>query len=175
MSHTVKWMLVFIVILALLTPALVYEAGPHPHRVTTLVAGDINGYFASNVPVYYEDINSVQKSTYLYVQLNVSPGCAFGSFPFEFEVRVVGVSLANTSMLYVSLQIASINYENESRKAIFISENNFDGTELIYFYEAMGFNKNSGSVSDLFLNGSIGVYYSYGPFSQAEKCFPLDP
>ena len=175
MSHSVKWMLVFIVTLTLLTPAFVYEAEPHPHKLETMIAGNINCYFSSGVPVYYEDINSVQKSTYLYIQLNVSQSCSFGSFPFEFEVRVIGVSLVNTTVLYVSLHITSINYENKSSKAIFISENNFDGTEFIYFYEATGFDKNFGLVSDLFLNGSIGIYSSFGPFSQVEKCFPLNP
>lgn len=174
MSHSVKWMLVFIVTLTLLTPAFVYEAGPHPHKLETMIAGNVNCYFSSDVPVYYENIDSVQKYTYLYIQLNVSQSCSFGSFPFEFEVRVIGVSFVNTTALYVSLHIASINYKNKSSKAIFISENNFDGTELIYFYEAMGFDKSSGLVSDLFLNGSIDIYSSFGPFAQVEKCYPLN-
>lgn len=174
MERSIKWTLVFIIFLLILTPTITYVAGPHPQELRTIIADNAGSYISQGVPFYSESITSAGNMEYVYIQLNGSVKCISDGFPAEFEIRIIGTSENGQQVLFLSIDVTSINYQGKGVQVSFINENNYNGTELIYYYEITTPDWNITSLSNLYLNGTICVYSQFGPFFELQKTIPIN-
>ncbi len=174
MSRSLRWMVAIIVVMLVLTPAMIYEAGPHPHKLHTMVEGNAGSYIASGVPFYVEKIASGCNTNFLYIQFNTSGRSISSTFPLEFEIRIIGVSEYGNIVMFLSLYLTSIRYHNTSISLSFVYESSQGGTELIYHYQTSGSGENISSLSNACFDGKLGIYNQFGPFFELQQCVPLN-